>query len=79
LDNGVIDLHKEIDLKDTLIKAFQIKLVENEQQIENMFEATCAKKDLIQKVNATCDTNDLMQMVDISCDTYYLMVDTQAT
>jgi hypothetical protein len=79
LDNWVIDLHKQIDLKDKLIEALQLKLIEKEQQIENMVDATCATNDLIQKVNATCDTNDLMQMVDVTCDTHDLMVDTKAT
>jgi predicted nucleic acid-binding Zn-ribbon protein len=52
LDNWVIDLHKQIDLKDKLIEALQLKLIENEQQIENMVDATCATNDLIQKVDA---------------------------
>ena len=28
LDNWVIDLHKQIDLKDKLIEALQVKLIE---------------------------------------------------
>jgi hypothetical protein len=79
LDNWVIDLHKQIDLKDKLIEALQLKLIEKEQQIENMVDATCATNDLIQMVDVTCDTNDLIQMVDVTCDTNDLMVDTEAT
>jgi predicted RNase H-like nuclease (RuvC/YqgF family) len=66
LDNWVVDLHKQIDLKDKLIEALQLKLIEKEKQIENM-------------VDATCDTNDLMQMVDVTCDTNDLMVDTDTS
>jgi hypothetical protein len=74
---GLLIIHKQIDLKDKLIETLQLKLIENEQQIENMVDATCATNDLIQKVNATCDINDLMQMVDVTCDTHDLMVDTK--
>jgi len=79
LDNWVIDLHKQIDLKDRLIEALQLKLIENEQQIENMVDVTCATNDIIQKINASCDTNDLIQKVDVTCDTHDLMVDAKAT
>jgi hypothetical protein len=92
LQNWIIDLHNQIDLKDKLIESLQQKLIEKEQQIENMVDTTCAKNDLMQmmddtcaiddlvhKVDATCDTKDLMQMVNATCDTHDSMVDTQAT
>jgi len=65
LDNWVVELHKQIGLKNKLIESLQLKLIEKEQemlriQIENM-------------VGASCDTNDLMQMVDVTCDTNDLM------
>ena len=47
LDNQVIDLHNQIDLKDKFIQTLQLKLIEKEKQIENM-------------VDVICDTNDLM-------------------
>jgi peptidoglycan hydrolase CwlO-like protein len=60
LDNWIVDLHKKIDSKDKLIEAHQLKLIEKEQQIENMVDSTCATNDLIQNNDVTCDTNDLM-------------------
>jgi hypothetical protein len=63
LDNWIINIHGQIDLKDKFIGAFQLKLIEKEKQIENM-------------VDVICDTNDLMQMVGVTCDTNDVMVDT---
>jgi hypothetical protein len=59
-----------------LFETLQLKLIENEQKIENMVDATCETNDLIQMVDASCDMDDLMQMVSVMCDTYDLMVDT---
>jgi predicted RNase H-like nuclease (RuvC/YqgF family) len=79
LDNLVLNLHKQIDWKDKLIEALQLKLIEKEQQIENMVDATCDTNDLIQMVDVTCDTNDLMQMMDVTCDIDDLMQMLDAT
>ena len=49
LDNWVVDLYKQLDMKDKLIEALQRKLMEKEHKMPTM-----------QMVDVTCDTNDLM-------------------
>jgi len=68
LGNWVVDLHKQLDMKDKLIEALYLKLIEKEQKMLTM-----------QMVDAICDTNDLIQTIDVTCDTNGLMVDTDAT
>jgi capsule polysaccharide export protein KpsE/RkpR len=63
LHNWVIDLHNQIDMKDQLIEALELKLIQKEKQIESMVDATCAKNDLMQMMD-TYATNDLIQKVD---------------
>jgi hypothetical protein len=72
------NLRDEIEMKDQLIDALQIKLREKQNQIDDMVDAksttnqkndaTCDTEDLIQKIDATCDTEDLIQKVDAICD-----------
>jgi hypothetical protein len=78
LDKLVVDLHKQIDLNDKLIEALQLKLIENEQQIENMVDVICATNDLMQMTDVTYDTEDLIKMVEVTL-IHDLMVDTNAT
>jgi hypothetical protein len=69
LHNWVIDLHNQIDLKDKLIEALELKLIQKEQQIEDMVDATYVANGLIQKVVAICDTEDLIQKANVNFDT----------
>jgi hypothetical protein len=73
------DLQDEMEMKDHLIDALQIKLREKCNQIHDMIDATstanqkvdasCDTWDIIEKIDATCATEDLIQMVDVACDT----------
>jgi hypothetical protein len=47
------DLRDEIEMKDQLIDALQIKLREKHNQIDDMIDATSTTN---QKVDASCDT-----------------------
>ena len=65
LDNWVVDLHKQIYLKDKMIEALQLNIIKKEQemvrmQINNMVDKTCDTYDLMQTIDAPCDTNDLV-------------------
>jgi hypothetical protein len=79
LHNWVNDLHNQIDMKDQLIQAFELKLIQKEKQIENVVHATYATNNLIQKVDAICDTKDLIQKFDATCDTKNLISMVNAT
>jgi hypothetical protein len=73
------DLRNEIEIKDQLIDALQIKLREKKNQIDDMIDETYATnkkvdtsydiEDLIEKIDAKCDTKEFIQMNDATCDT----------
>lgn len=66
--NSVHNL-KQIEWKDQLIEAIRTTLIEKEEQIENMVNASFNTDELIQIMDVTCNTNHSMQMVDATCDT----------
>lgn len=57
MDKWFIDPHNQIALKDKFIKSLELKLIQDEQQVEKMADATCATNEFIQKDNAICDTH----------------------
>jgi predicted RNase H-like nuclease (RuvC/YqgF family) len=67
------DLRDEIEMKDQMIDALQIKLREKKNQIDDMIDATCAIEGFIQMIDAACDTNEFIQKVDAACDTQDIM------
>jgi hypothetical protein len=79
LHNWLIDLQNQIDMKDQLIDALQIKLRERHNQIDDMIDATSATNNLIQKVDASCDMEDLIENIDATCDTEELIQNIDAT
>lgn len=54
----------ELEIKEKLINALQIKLSEKKDLLDAQFT---------EKLDASCDTEDLIQQVDESCDTYNLI------
>jgi hypothetical protein len=66
-------------MKDQLIEALELKLIQKQKQIDDMVDATYATNDLIQKVDAICDTKDLIQKANATCDTYELIQKVDAT
>jgi hypothetical protein len=61
------DLRDEIEMKDQLIDALQIKLREKHNQIDDMIDATSATNH--KKFDASCDTKDLIEKIDATCAT----------
>ena len=66
----MINLHKQIDIKDQLIEFLQIQLIKQEKET---ISATCGTSDLYQIVDKTCDTNDIMEKIDTTRDTSNLV------
>jgi hypothetical protein len=79
LHNWIIYLYNQIDMKDQLIEALELKLIQKQKQIDDMVDATYATNDLIQKVDAICDTEDLIQKDNATCDTDELIQKVDAT
>ena len=63
LNYQVVDLHKQINMKDWLIESLKQKLCENEYEMLKM-QIENKKQDMLM-IDASCNTNDLIQVVDI--------------
>lgn len=70
MQNKVVDLERNIDMKEQIIEFIQIQLIKHDEQL---VDATCDTSDLPQNVDTICDPSDLLQMVDITCDTSDLL------
>lgn len=67
----------ELEVKEKLIHALQIKLSENQYLLDaqcvEKIDASCYIEELITIENESCDTSDLIQHIDEGCDTYDLI------
>jgi hypothetical protein len=66
---SINDLRDEIEMKDQLIDALQIKLREKHNQIDDKIDVTSTTNNLIHKVDASCDTKYLIENIDATCAT----------